>query len=268
MNSVGRFVALAFGITWVALIPAILLQRGIASVPPPLFVLGALIGSCGPTIAALVLSRRKSGGDGVRSLDEAPGQTTWPRVVVVGAVALALSFALHMIGAAAAHFVFGVDDSVFTLGTPKVPEHWGILVVAPLGEELGWRGYMQRKLERAPSFNALRAGLVVGVAWSAWHAPMIVANTPPMPDLVIASLMIVAGGVIYAALFRASGGSVLVAMLAHAGVHADNVSRIGGNALYATCGAYFVAAIASALWLMRVMARDARGRTASPAVPR
>lgn len=44
------------------------------------------------------------------------------------------------------------------------------LIRGPLGEELGWRGYLQNELTRR--FSLLKASLIVGVIWAVWHLPL------------------------------------------------------------------------------------------------
>jgi membrane protease YdiL (CAAX protease family) len=43
-----------------------------------------------------------------------------------------------------------------------------------LGEELGWRGYMNRKME--PLFGTVGTCLIGGIVWSLWHLPMDMAG--------------------------------------------------------------------------------------------
>lgn len=44
------------------------------------------------------------------------------------------------------------------------------LIRGPLGEELGWRGYLQNELTQRHSL--LKASLSVGVIWAIWHLPL------------------------------------------------------------------------------------------------
>ena len=44
------------------------------------------------------------------------------------------------------------------------------LIRGPLGEELGWRGYLQNELNKR--FSLLKASLIVGVIWAVWHLPL------------------------------------------------------------------------------------------------
>jgi membrane protease YdiL (CAAX protease family) len=44
------------------------------------------------------------------------------------------------------------------------------LTTGPLGEEAGWRGYLQpRMLQR---YSPLATSLIIGIIWSAWHYPL------------------------------------------------------------------------------------------------
>ena len=59
--------------------------------------------------------------------------------------------------------------SVFMLAALTVVQSIGLL-----GEELGWRGYMNQKME--PLFGTVGACLFGGIMWSLWHLPMDLAG--------------------------------------------------------------------------------------------
>ncbi len=44
------------------------------------------------------------------------------------------------------------------------------VIRGPLGEELGWRGYLQLELNKR--FSVLKASLLVGGIWGVWHLPL------------------------------------------------------------------------------------------------
>ena len=57
-----------------------------------------------------------------------------------------------------------------------IPAAWGLLgvtavivVIGGLGEETGWRGYLQPALQQR--FSVLPAAGLIAVAWAAWHVP-------------------------------------------------------------------------------------------------
>lgn len=50
------------------------------------------------------------------------------------------------------------------------------LFLGPLGEELGWRGFLQPAFEA--KFGWLAATLTVGLIWAVWHAPLWAIASP------------------------------------------------------------------------------------------
>jgi uncharacterized protein len=45
-----------------------------------------------------------------------------------------------------------------------------LLILGPLSEELGWRGYALDRLQTR--WNALASSLIIGLVWSLWHLPL------------------------------------------------------------------------------------------------
>jgi membrane protease YdiL (CAAX protease family) len=94
-------------------------------------------------------------------------------------------------------------------------------MLAAIGEELGWRGYLWARL--AP-LGPRRAALLIGVIWGVWHAPLIAMgyNYPDAP--VLGPLLMTGFALAYGvplAWLRIRSGSVWPAALAHGAVNAD-----------------------------------------------
>ncbi len=81
------------------------------------------------------------------------------------------------------------------------------------GEELGWRGYVQPRLQA--NYSPLVASLILGVIWGFWHLPKYLApgNTSPFGWLMIEVL---AEAILYTWLYNKTQGSLLLATLFHA----------------------------------------------------
>lgn len=44
------------------------------------------------------------------------------------------------------------------------------LILGPLGEELGWRGFVLNELQKR--FSPLKSAIIVGLVWGFWHTPL------------------------------------------------------------------------------------------------
>ena len=97
---------------------------------------------------------------------------------------------------------------------------------ATFGEEFGWRGYLQPRLEH---LGPVRSLVVVGLLWGVWHVPVIAQghNYPGYPVLGSVAMVVfcVLLSIIFGWLFRASG-SVLAPTLAHASLNSPAASLI------------------------------------------
>ena len=102
--------------------------------------------------------------------------------------------------------------------------------IPALGEELGWRGYLQPKLETVMS--ARGAALVTGIIWGFWHAPMIALGHNygtgywgyPVTGILLMTLFCVGVGMFLSYLACRTRSAVPCA-LAHGGVNA--IAQIG-----------------------------------------
>lgn len=88
------------------------------------------------------------------------------------------------------------------------------LLLGPLGEELGWRGFLEPVLESR--FGIVGSAFVVGLIWALWHSPLWFVDSPQreIPFLVFAA-NVLCFAVIMAALYRLGGGSLVPVVLFH-----------------------------------------------------
>jgi membrane protease YdiL (CAAX protease family) len=110
-----------------------------------------------------------------------------------------------------------------------------INAVAGFGEELGWRGFLQRELG---FLGFWKSSAVIGVIWGVWHAPLILRghNYPQHP--VIGVFMMTVLCVLLAPIFsyvRLRANSVIAAAIIHGSLNATAgisvVTVRGGNDL-------------------------------------
>ncbi len=90
------------------------------------------------------------------------------------------------------------------------------LIRGPLGEELGWRGYLQNELNKHVSL--LKASLIVGVIWGVWHLPLWFISGYQGISLVLYILAFMVGLVAFSViigLVYGRGRNLLYAILLH-----------------------------------------------------
>ena len=215
-NDVLPFFALACGITWTLDLPLALAWATNAT--PPAYAMTMVgLGALGPALAAFVIAARR------RELDRVFGRwRTNPIWIVVG---LFVPLAVHLpatlievaLGGQPAHWFY----------PPVRPEHFGALVMFPLGEELGWRGFAYPRL--AERHGPVVGSLILGAVWGLWHLGMLFAPDPlralPPVTIVVYMAELALWSVVMAWVFERGNRSMAVAIAIHAGEHLDNVSR-------------------------------------------
>ncbi|MEL0456643.1 CPBP family intramembrane glutamic endopeptidase [Flavobacteriaceae bacterium SZ-1-7] len=118
----------------------------------------------------------------------------------------------------------GNFDKMAFLSIPTVL--WAGLYAGPLGEELGWRGFLLPEFQK--TFSNLRSAIFIGIFWFAWHSPLFWApfgtlvSGAPISFLPVATyfLMIICLSIMITWLVINSKGSVLVAILFHLSINA------------------------------------------------
>lgn len=164
-----------------------------------------------PGIVAVVLVTRHFGirglGRFLRRLTLWRMSATWWLVLLVGVPAV-------FYAGAAINGTLG-DPFPFTPWFAVLPALLTALLIGPI-EELGWRGVALPLLQRR--FAPLWSALIVGGFWALWHVPSFLLSGTKQSAWAIGPFLlgIVAASVILTAMFNASRGSLLVAVLFHA----------------------------------------------------
>jgi uncharacterized protein len=211
-RTLGPFLALSFGLTWgiatlLILFPAQLEAIfGEVSTTHPLYILAVY----GPAFAGVFLVWWYYGINGLgsffRRLTLWRMSVPWWLFLLIGIPLLAY-LAAAMLGTITNPFPFSPWYGV-------LPVMAMMLLLGPV-EELGWRGVALPLLQRR--FAPLWAGLILGAIWALWHMPAFLIGGTPLSEWSVIPYFIglLALSVIVTAMFNASGGSILIAVLFH-----------------------------------------------------
>jgi membrane protease YdiL (CAAX protease family) len=155
-----RFVLLAFGITWLGVSPMVLSELGIL---PPLPVWLHGIGALGPVLAATFSPRAR----GVYASAGPPSMSS-------GWITVCLSTPLLLAAVSLALVAMGGQPVAAPLLTAAADPAWLVSllvgsVLYGLGEEPGWRGWLQPHLQERHS--PVVATLILTPIWAVWHTP-------------------------------------------------------------------------------------------------
>ncbi len=229
MADVALFAVFAFLITWgtgmllvlsthAGMVNGAHLARHPIPLPLPIAIALIMIGGFGPFLAATAVTALRSGRPGVRELFR---QFRRWRVHPIWYAAAFLGPALLGFVALCITALFGAATPALWFSHPR-PVLFAGWSVGPWGEELGWRGFAQPKLQKR--LGALGASLVVGTMWSFWHYwPVATPAGGSLMELVRAPFATwltyeLANSVMMAWLYNSTGGSLPIAWAAHVGL--------------------------------------------------
>lgn len=226
------FFALLFGLTWASHVPLAVSGRPVAELP---YAFALLLGGLGPAVAATVFVLRAN-APGYRrqylirlvSIRRVPW-AWWCAVaglplfvVLMGALVAALS-------SPAAWATIGWNAEMLARITPFYPL---LMLLAPLLEEVAWRGYGQDALQSR--FGPVFTSLILGFVWTAWHLPLFFMNgtyqsslgvgTPQFWDFVVWTI---ATTFVMTWLYNATRGSILALVTYHFLLNLANELLVG-----------------------------------------
>jgi len=218
---------LAYAFSWIVFIPYILAEWGFLQGNYTFFY---ILHVFGPALAAIVMTSVIAGKAGLQTLRQSIRQWRatwqWYLFILLGIPALVMLGIIVQPGALEGFKGF----------TTSLLASYPFFLVATffgvgLGEEPGWRGFALPRMQK--QYGALWGTLLLGVLWSCWHLPdFLTASkgggqstvfTTFLTNFPIFTLAVVSLAVIMTWLYNHTGGSVFIAILAHAGVDAPEV---------------------------------------------
>lgn len=212
-SGVFAYFAGACSFTWLLAAPlALAWMRHVD--PPPYALACAGLSAFGPLVAALAIAGRQK-----RLADVFGRWRANPAWVVL---ALFAPMAIHVMAAALSVAIGGQPTQ--WLHPPSTPEQIAAMVVFPLGEEFGWRGFAHPRM--VGRYGLVKGSLALGALWGLWH--LVYSVTPDAGRFdVLTFAMTMAELPLYAVLiawiFERANRSMAVALAFHAGGHLDHI---------------------------------------------
>jgi uncharacterized protein len=222
-RDVAGFLLFSHGWTWLFWALSAAWSTSVWEMPATVFF---IIGGAGVFLGGVIMTRVTLGARGLRELgrrilDPRPVPARWWGVILLlhplltlaaAGTSLLLGATTPPIDAAAAGA--RVLDPFTLLATMAF-----ILIIGPLPEEIGWRGYLLDRLQARRT--ALAASVVVGLIWWSWHLPLFVlpgyfdafGRGAPTPLDFLWNIMPAA--VLYTWVYNNTGRSVLAVIVLH-----------------------------------------------------
>lgn len=207
-----------------------------------------------PLLAAAILAFRRDGARGVaglfrRALDPRRLRPRW-----LAATALLMPAVAVLTYALMAATGRPLPDPAIPLLT--APSLFVLFFLTALGEEMGWSGVaIDPMLNR---WGALRASLLLGVVWAAWHVPLFLQQGNGLGYLAGQALVLVVTRVLFVWLYVNGGRSVLAAIVAHAMMNVSDTLFPNNGSAYDPVATLVVTvaivALVSFLWSPRTLA--------------
>jgi CAAX amino terminal protease family. len=255
-SDVWGFLAFSHGWTWVfwGVIVALGVDVWHSSLGTTLLIVGGL----GLPIGGVVMTWRVAGRSGLRDLGRRviePGRLSarWWAVVLLLSPALKLAAGGLALATGATDTPFRLQEAAELAVQPvDLVLYLGfVLLLGPVPEEIGWRGYLLDRLQLR--LGALGASIGIAAAWFAWHGPFFFmtgyyARAGGAPDPVRFGVALFLTAVLHTWIYNNTDRSVLAQILFHFSINATG-EQLNAPAPVYTYELYLMAVLVLAiLW--------------------
>jgi uncharacterized protein len=209
------FFLLSYAISWSIWSPLLLAKQGMISSQPSQYL--HLLGSLGPALAALIVTRVCNGSIGLRDLLRRMFAWRASRWYAIACLPLLLFFGAVLFTGANSWKPqsFGRSDEY-----PELPALlYGIasILFYGWGEETGWRGFALPHLQTHHS--ALKATIILSFGWALWHLPLF-GYMPGFSRMGVGGIFgwyfsLLTGAIILTWLTNSTRGSIPIAAIFH-----------------------------------------------------
>ncbi|MCH4827934.1 CPBP family intramembrane glutamic endopeptidase [Planococcus halocryophilus] len=170
LRQIGFFLFCTFSITWLSWLTIIIGNRYFDALwyGEPLFWLPMLIGGLGPAFGSYIIYRKYNKEFGKTSFFKFVfGKKINRKAWLIFGFFITWRFLMIWIA-------FGINEPIAIL---YMFLNLPLFIIGGGLEELGWRGFLQSRLERVVSY--FPSVIIVGIIWSIWHLPLwLILGTP------------------------------------------------------------------------------------------
>jgi len=172
-----------------------------------------LVGGFVPSLLAIFLTWKKEGASGLRVLGRRIFQ------LQLGWLWYGFTFLIVIAGIAGQITINQLIGNPFNgrLFWEQLGSFLPLLILGPLSEEIGWRGYALERLQTR--WNALTSSLIVGLVWALWHLPLFMMVGTSFHELGVPFIgfliKMMASSVLYTWLYNNTKQSLWSAILLH-----------------------------------------------------
>jgi len=173
------------------------------------FILGGFV----PSITGIFLTKAYDHKAGLRNLFKSASDYR------IGRQALILIFAYPVVVGTLQIIINRLLGGTFDYSQfiKQLPSIIPLIILGPLSEEFGWRGFLQKRVN--DGFSPVTGSLVIGITWSLWHLPLFFMPGTSQHDFNIPFLPFLAAvtssSFVYTYVYIKSGGRLFSALLLH-----------------------------------------------------
>ena len=201
------------------------LKSGVVQDSVTYFITFFFLGTYGPTLAAIITTVYFEGSIGLRAL--LGKLLLWRSSPKVYLAIFALPAFFMFLGIFIFHLFVGPVGDINTNKIALIPSIIGYSILAgPMGEELGWRGFLLPKL--LEKLSTVKASILIGLIWCTWHIPLFFGPTGALisnGDITFLNVSIyllatICLSYLFTYISAITNASVLIAILTHLSVNA------------------------------------------------
>ncbi|MFO7827983.1 MAG: type II CAAX endopeptidase family protein [Bacteroidales bacterium] len=215
-NPIVWFIIITFLFSWGLWMLMILSSKGLL----PFYFPTNFLGSFGPAVGAIIVVWVSKGKPGIKKLFKSLFQWKSPFKTYLFAFCL-----IVLIYGLSIFITFLISPSAIEFKkTPNVAEliiYFFIVLIfgGPLGEEIGWRGFLQPQLQK--KYNPFLTTLIIAVIWFLWHIPLfwLEGAAQAGESIPLFAVTVFTMTFLFTWLYIQSNGSLLLAILFHTSIN-------------------------------------------------